>query len=291
MTERPPFVDTHVHFHDMAQTHMRWVWLEPGWVHPILGDIGALQSQRYTAADFVATTRFQNVAKAVHIQAALGSDDPVDETVWLQAAFESTGFPTAIVAEVALDAPDAEAVIERHLAASPNIRGVRHFGPEGYYTDPTWQKGFALLGKHDLVCSLDSMPEVYADALELARSSPETTMCVDHTGFPRERGDEYFAFWKRELTKVGQAENAVIKVSGLGMLDPTWTVDSIRPWFETAVEIFGPERTVLGTNWPVDSMTSSYGDILDAYWEILQQYGEAERIGIWSGNAERIFRI
>ena len=291
MTGRPPFVDTHVHFHDMTQTHMRWVWLEPGWVHPILGDIGALQSQRYTAEDFIATTRFQNVAKSVHIQAALGSEDPVDETIWLQAAFERTGVPSGFVVEVALDSPDARAVIERHLAASPNVRGVRHFGPPGYYTDPVWQKGFALLGTHDLVCSLDSMPEVYADALELARSSPETTMCIDHTGFPRERGDEYFAFWKRELTKVGQAENAIVKISGLGMGDPSWSPHSIAPLVEHCLEVYSANRCVVGSNWPVDRLYSSYDAVLAALRGSVSSLTRAEQEAVLHGNARSVYRL
>ena len=75
------------------------------------------------------------------------------------------------------------------------------------------------------------------------------------------------------------------------MREPGWTVESIRPWFETALEAFGPERTVLGTNWPVDRMSSSYGDVLAAYWQLLEPYSEDERMAIWSGNATRIFRL
>jgi predicted TIM-barrel fold metal-dependent hydrolase len=291
MTDRPPFVETHVHFHDFGHPTLRWIWLEAGWVHPILGDIRALQSQRYLAEDFIAETRNQNVATVIHVQAALGSPDPVDETIWLQAAFERTGIPHAIVAECPLDAPDAAAIIERHLAASPNVRGIRHFGQGGYYTDPAWQRGFALLGDHDLVCCLDSHPEVYASARALAESAPGSTLCIDHAGYPRRRDPDYFAFWRRELRGVAQAPNAIVKISGLGMRDPAWTVDSIRPWFEAAVEAFGPERSFLGTNWPVDRMFSSYGDVLDAYWQLLQPYSEDERMAIWSGNATRIFRL
>jgi predicted TIM-barrel fold metal-dependent hydrolase len=291
MTDRPPFVDTHVHFHDLAHETLSWVWLEAGWVHPILGDIGAIQSQRYTAEDFVAETRFQNVAKVIHVQAAIGSADPVDETRWLQEAFTTTGVPHGIVADAPLAADEVEAVLEGHVEASPNLRGIRDFGQGDYLVDPAWQRGYALLAKHDLVCCLDSMPETYAKARALAETVPDVTLCIDHTGFPRARDDEYFAFWRRELQGAAQAPSTVVKISGLGMLDPTWTVDSIRPWVETAIEAFGTERAFFGTNWPVDRMRSSYGDVLDAYWEIIQAYSPAERTALWSGNAERIFRL
>ncbi len=291
MTDRPPFVDTHVHFHDLTHDTLKWVWLEAGWEHPILGDIGAIQSQRYTAEDFVAETRFQNVGKVVHVQAAIGSADPVDETRWLQEAFEAVGVPHGIVADAPFASDDAEAVLERQVAASPNLRGMRDFGQGDYLVDPAWQRGYALLAKHDLVCCLDSKPEEYGKARALAGRVPDVVLCLDHAGFPRERGDDYFAFWRKEIQGLSQAPNAVVKISGLGMLDVGWTVASFRPWVEAAIEAFGTERAFFGTNWPVDRMRSSYGDVLDAYWEIIEQYSADERTALWSGNAERIFRL
>jgi predicted TIM-barrel fold metal-dependent hydrolase len=291
MTDRPPFVETHVHFHDFKHPTLKWVWLEEGWVHPLLGDIGAIQSQRYLAEDFLHETRFQNVSKVIHVQAALGSPNPVDETRWLQEAFERTGIPNGIVAECHLAQDDYAQVLEQHVEASPNLRGIRDFGPGDYLVDPTWKRGFRELGRHGLVCCLDSSPEVYAKARALAEETPDVTISLDHTGFPRKRDDEYFAFWRKELQNLAGAGNVVVKISGLGMGDPDWTLDSFRPWVEGAIEAFGPERSFFGTNWPVDRMYSSYGDVLDAYWEILQQYSESERMAMWSGNAERIFRL
>jgi predicted TIM-barrel fold metal-dependent hydrolase len=291
MTDRPPFVETHVHFHDMKHPTMKWAWLEWGWIHPILGDIGALQSQRYLAEEFLHETRFQNVSKVIHVQAALGSPNPVDETVWLQEAFERTGIPHGIVAEAPLAQDDVEAILDQHAEASPNLRGIRNFGQGDYLVEPAWKRGYAKLAKHDLVCCLDSSPEVYAKAKALAQEVPDVTLCLDHTGFPRERTDAYFENWKRELANLAQADNVVIKISGLGMCDPDWTVDSFRPWVETSIELFGTERSFFGTNWPVDRLYSSYGDVLDAYWEIIKDYSPAEKTALWSGNAERIFRI
>ncbi len=288
---RPPFVETHVHFHDVPHPELTWSWLEPGWVHPILGDIRAIQSGRYIAEDFIKETRFQNVGKVIHVQAALGSANPVAETEWLEETAERTSVPHGIVADCRLDSEDAEQTLVRQLEASQRVRGIRDFGQGDYLTDPNWERGFALLGKHDLVCCLDSMPEVYEKAAALAGRVPVTTMCVDHAGFPRGNDPEYFEFWRRELQHFAPVENAVIKISGLGMVDHDWTADSIRPWVETCIETFGVERSVFGTNWPVDRMYSSYGDILDAYWEIISGYSEAERTSLWSGNAERIFRL
>jgi predicted TIM-barrel fold metal-dependent hydrolase len=290
MTDRPPFVETHVHFHDMSHPTMKWVWLEAGWVHPLLGDIGALQSQRYIAEEFKRETRFQNVKKVVHVQAALGSPDPVDETRWLQEAFERTGIPHGIMGECHLHQDDAAEVLDRHIEASPNFRGIRNF-PGDMHADPAWRRGVAEVAKRNLVLGLDSSPDTYAAIREVAEAQPDLTVCLDHTGFPRGRDQEHFELWRKELKNLAGAPNVVIKISGLGMYDYDWTVDSFRPWVETSIESFGTDRSFFGTNWPVDRLYSSYGDVLDAYWEIIQPYSESERTALWSGNAERVFRI
>jgi predicted TIM-barrel fold metal-dependent hydrolase len=93
------------------------------------------------------------------------------------------------------------------------------------------------------------------------------------------------------MTEAAGAPNTVVKISGLGMCDPRWTVDSIRPWVEACIEAFGVERSFFGTNWPVDRLYSSYGDVVDAYAELVAGYSEPEQTALFSGNAERIFRI
>jgi predicted TIM-barrel fold metal-dependent hydrolase len=285
-----PFVDTHVHFSDLRQPQLAYVWLLPEFEHPVLGDIGAIQAQRYWADDFVRETRFQNVSKSVHVQAALGIEDPVEETKWLQAFADRLGHPHGIVGEVHLAQDDAAAVIERHMEFA-NFRGVRDFGEGDYPNDAKWRAGFANLAKHDLVACLDSAPETYASIKSLARAFPDTTISLDHAGFPRARDDEYFATWKKELVNLAEAPNVVIKISGLGMCDNDWTVDSFRPWVMTCIETFGVERSFFGTNWPVDRLYSSYGDVVDAYEEIVSGFSGDEQAAMFSGNAERIFRI
>jgi len=285
-----PFIDTHVHFSDLREPQLRYSWLQPEFVHPILGDIGAVQAQRYWADDFIHETRFANLAKSVHVQAALGIEDPVEETKWLQAFADRLGHPHGIVGEVHLAQPDAAHVIERHLAY-PNFRGVRDFGQGDYPSDAAWRAGFESLEKHDLVACLDSSPEMYASIKSLAQAFPNTIISLDHAGFPRRRDSEYFAMWKRELSNLAEAPNIVIKISGLGMCDNDWTVDSWRPWVMTCIETFGVERSFFGTNWPVDRLYSSYGDVLDAYAEIIVGFSRDEQVAMFSGNGERIFRI
>lgn len=287
---RLPFVDTHVHYWDLRDPSLTYVWLEPEWIHPILGNIDGLKVQRYMAPEFISETRFQNVTKAVHVQAAIGIEDPVEETRWLQEQADRTGFPHGIVAHCDLVSPDAERTLERHLAFA-NTRGIRDFGQGDYLADPAWRKGYGLLAKHGLVFCLDVVWENMGTAREVAEEHPGVVLCIDHAGFPRERSDEYFANWRRAMETVAGAPNVVCKISGLGMCDPRWTVESFRPWVLACIEAFGVERSFFGTNWPVDRLYSSYGDVLDAYEQIIADFTPAERSALFSENAERIFRI
>ena len=287
---RLPFVDTHVHYWDLKDPSLKYVWLERDWVHPVLGDIDGLKVLKYMAEQFIAETRFQNVSKCVHVQAAIGIADPVEETRWLQEQADRTGFPHGIVAHCDLASPNAAETLERHMAY-PNMRGIRDFGQGDYLADPVWQKGYGLLAQNDLVFCLDALPENLGQARELAEAYPDVLLCIDHAGFPRARDSEYFEMWKRGMQEAAGAPNVVCKVSGLGMCDNAWTVDSLRPWVLACIDAFGTDRTFLGTNWPVDRLYSSYSDVLDAYERIIGDLSGPEQEALFSQNAERVFRI
>lgn len=290
---RPPFVETHLHCHDLTHATLRWAWLE-GDGDPDetaqLGDYGAVRSQRYTPADFLAETRMQGVTKVVHVQAAIGSPDPVHETAWLQGFADRLGAPHGIVGQVDLARPDAAAVLERH-AAFANFRGVRDLREDRYLEDPAWERGFALLAERGLVCCAAPAIGQLGLARRIAQRHPGVTLCIDHAGFPQQRTREYFERWRAAILDVAQAPNVVVKISGLGQGDHRWTVDSLRPWVLACIEAFGPDRAFFGTNWPVDRLYSSYGDVLDAYAEIVADLGAAEQRALFAGNAERIFRL
>ena len=99
------FVETHVHLWDLGHPKVTYDWLGPDAEFPRVGpDFDGLKRD-YLADDFIAETRAANVTKAVHVQAALGTADPVDETEWLQAESDRTGFPHAAVVYVDLGQP------------------------------------------------------------------------------------------------------------------------------------------------------------------------------------------
>lgn len=294
---RLPFVDTHIHFHDMSHPRLRYEWLAPETpIDPVVGPDDAIKCRRYWADDFLAEVRFQNVTKVVHVQAAIGADDPVEETRWLSEFAARLGVPHGIVAYADLAAPDAADMLARH-AEFPLLRGIRDLRYDGYLTDEAWLRGYAMLERHGLVCCDDPFLEEMGEARRLAERFPGIVLCIDHGGYPGYGGNPRvpekadFEQWRAGMRAIGGLENTVVKISGLGMSDHQWTPESIRPWVLECIEAFGTDRAFFGTNWPVDRLYSSYGDVLDAYAAAINDFSPAEQQALFSGNAERIFRL
>ena len=285
-----PFVDTHVHFWDLKDPELEYNWLTWDATNEVFPNVDALKAPLYGAAEYMAETRFHNVTKCVHVQAAVGIQDPIAETRSLEEQADRLGFPHGIVAHCDLASPQAAATLDGH-ASFRNLRGIRDFGHGDYLTDASWRRGYALLGARNLVCCLDPVPENLGKARALAELFPDVVLCIDHAAFPRSRDQDYFAFWKRQMSDVAEAPNVVCKISGLGMGDNSWTVESIRPWVLTCIEMFGTDRSFFGTNWPVDRLYSSYGDVVTAYAQIIAEFTLDEQTALFSTNAERIFRL
>jgi predicted TIM-barrel fold metal-dependent hydrolase len=288
---QPAFVDAHVHFFDLQEPSLHYSWLQPDVraLDPI-GPVGAVQAQRYWAEDFLAESRFNDVAAVIHVDAGSDQADPVAETRWIQAFNDRLGVPQAHIARCDLARADVGAVIQQHRAY-PVVRGVRDLRYDGYLTDAAWERGFSQLAGTDLVCCMDPLVEQMGNAATLIEAHPAVTVCIDHASYPRRRDKDYFRAWRDGLRAIARNQNAVVKISGLGMADHEWSVESMRPWVSTCIEEFGAERSLFGSNWPVDRLFSSYTDVVSAYREIVAELSSAEQDALLAGNARRIFRL
>lgn len=290
-----PFIDTHVHFWKRPHPILKWYWLEPDFIHPLLGDTQLLKEMKvFTANEFAEEAEGSNVSKIVHIQAAIGTEDPVEETKWLNGMADIKGWPTAIIGDAHLQHADVEKTIERQTHY-PRFRGLRDFGEGDYLTDPNFHRGYALLEKYNLVFDMDVHWENMHKAADLAKKQPNITLIIDHAGLPLDRTAEYFYYWRKGMAEFKTLDHVYVKISGLGMGDRIygreWTLDTIRPWVETCIDIFGVARSFFGTNWPVDKMYSTYAELIGAYRELISGFSHEEKVALCSGNAERVYRI
>jgi predicted TIM-barrel fold metal-dependent hydrolase len=287
-------VDTHVHLFDLTHKDLLWSWLAPGAEQGRLGNIDGIKSLRYEAENLIAESRFAAVDKFVHIQAAIGSKDPVLETKWLTQMFAQTGLPAAIVGHVDLTIESARKVIDQHLQYA-NFRGVRDFAVEGALLSGGINKELNLalnyLVENNLVLDLDCQWPNMNLAAELARKHPSLKIVIEHIGIPISTSDSYFVDWKMGMQALANEPNIFCKISGVGMLDPKFTESSIRPWIEHCISIFGPERCMIGSNWPLDRLFSSYDAVFNIYRKIIAQYSAEEQVAIASATANSFYRI
>lgn len=289
-----PFIETHHHLWELDRFHYDWL-TDPGWPGhtALLGDYKMIRSTIGSPTRFFKEFYGANVIKSVHVEAAYAGPDALEETVWLEEVGKEHGFPHALVVFCDIEADGAEAKLDQHLAASDRVRGVRIRAHPDDPDTAAFRNGYAALGKRGLSYELNASPGKLLSGRDVAKANPDIQVILGHAGFPVQRDAEYFGQWKSEMTALGEAENVACKVSGFGMADNSWTIDSIRPWVLHCIDAFGPDRIMFGTNWPVDILYATYLEQTDAYRQILADagFGRSEQEGMLYRNAERFYRI
>ncbi len=295
-----PVVDTHHHLWDLSVNY--YPWLTDQISTRVCGEYSAIR-KNYLLEDFFKDAADVNLVKSVHVQAEHDHADPVRETRWLQMLAESSGsigFSHGIIAYADLSRSDVEAMLEAH-GNYPNVRGIRQMlhecmletdnpGPS-LLENSTWRRNIRLLKKYGFSFDLQVYPQQMGQACKLVKENPDLQFILCHTGQPSSRDDESLKIWRTGIQALAELQNVCIKISGLGMFDRNWTVDTIRPFVLQAIDVFSQKRCMFGSNFPVDGMMSSYSRLWEAYSEITCGFSEDERYALFCGNAERVYRI
>jgi predicted TIM-barrel fold metal-dependent hydrolase len=283
-----PIADAHQHFWDPHANYLPWL-CDPEPIAFRYGDYSALK-RRYLPEDYFADAAGFDVVKTVYVETEWDPRDPLGETAWVEGLRRETGFPTVMVAQAWLDRADAATVLERQ-AAFPFVRGVRHKPRAGQMRDARWRAGYARLDSFGLRFDLQTAWIELADAAALCRDFPETRLILNHTGLPADRSAEGITGWKRALAKLAACPNAAIKISGLGTPGQAWTAKLNREVVLTAIELFGTERAMFASNFPVDSLCASFAEIYAGFREIVKDFGALEQRALFHDNAVRIYAM
>jgi len=295
-----PFIDAHQHFWDLGKNPYPWLQ-DPEPIRFRYGDYSALK-RNYLPADLARDTAGFAPVKTVHIEAEWNRAAPVDETKWLSALASETGRPSACVAHAALDHADVREVLAAH-AAYPLVRGIRHKpvtaaspaeakrGLPGSMDDPRWRAGFALLSQHGFSFDLQAPWWNLDQAADLAVDFPHTTIIINHTGLPADRSAEGLTGWRQAMDRAARRSNVVIKISGLGQRDRRWTQDANVPIIWDTIAIFGADRCMFASNFPVDSLVASYEVLLAGFLAAIAGRSDADRRKLLHDNAQRVYRL
>ncbi|MEU4690265.1 amidohydrolase family protein [Actinoplanes sp. NPDC023714] len=177
------------------------------------------------------------------------------------------------------------------LPRSPHLVGVRaqvQAEPDPDHLDrPDVRRGLAAIADAGLVFDLVIREDQLPAAARAAQAIPGLRFVLDHLGKPRT-----FAGWRGPFADLAANPNVTCKLSGLVTeIGPSWTVEALRPYIATAVEVFGPSRLMFGSDWPVCLLVARYGEVLTALREALPPLPAAALDEIFGGTAIRVYGL
>ena len=214
-------------------------------------------------------------------------------------------------------------VLERMMDGAPDrFRGIRCSGawdpdprigraPQaGMYVDAKYREGAAEVARLGLVLDMTARFPQLAECTDLARAFPGMTVVLNHCGgiagigAYANRREEIYGIWRASMTEMAKCPNVVVKLGGLGMeyCGFGWherprppsseeMAAAIRPYFETLIGIYGPDRCMLESNFPVDKVSSSYGVLWNAFKRVTAGYSSAEKAKLYHDTAARVYRL
>ncbi len=297
-----PIVDAHHHLWALGVGAPRYPWLQDEELHEFfLGDYAALRRD-YLPADYRRDSAGFDIAGTVHVEAECRRDQQVAETAWLTEINRRHGIPSAIVAHAWFHTEDAAAVLAGQ-ARFPLVRGIRSKpvtgktpgdarpGAPGTMQDPAWLAGFRLLREHGFSWDLRVPAWHLEEAAEVARAHPDVKIALNHAGFPWDRSAGGLATWRRGMRALADCANVHCKISCLCLRDGPWREEENRPIVLDVVELFGVERCMFASNFPVDGLRIGFADLFDAFARITGRFSAADRRRLFHDNAAGFYRL
>jgi L-fuconolactonase len=220
----------------------------------------------------------------------------------------------------------AKGILERHLAVSdgrlkairngstwsedPVLKPMSGAPQPGLLLDKNFREGVGTLAPLNLAFDAWMFQMQLGDLVDLARAFPQTTMVLNHIGGPVAIGpyagkrDEAFKEWRGLIQQIGALPNTYVKLGGLGMRmlgfdffnnpEPPSSEDLAKAWkpyIETCIAAFGPQRAMFESNFPVDKGTCSYPVLWNAFKRLAAGYSADEKTWLFSGAAKKAYRL
>lgn len=273
-------IDAHQHFWRYApDTH---AWID-----------GSMQAIRrdFLPDDLAPLLRAEGFEGCIAVQA----QQDIDETAWLLSLADAHGFIRGVVGWVDLCAPDVADQLSR-IAEHPKLRGVRHIvqdePDDRFMQRDDFMRGIAALAAVDLAYDILIYARQMPSAVELAKALPEQRFVLDHIGKPDIRGGGLDA-WSRGIAALSRNRNVWCKLSGIVTEADwaSWTASDFAPYLDVIFDWFGPERVMIGSDWPVCLLAGSYGDVIAIVREYVDRKFPSHADAIFGETAAAFYRL
>ncbi|WP_024519142.1 amidohydrolase family protein [Bradyrhizobium sp. Tv2a-2] len=287
------------HHHIWRQADLPWL---SGPMQPrIFGPYEPIRRD-YTIQEYLDDLASSGVTGSVYVQTNWAREDFEDEAAWVQQTADEHGWPHAIVAYANFSVDDVRPQLDR-LARYPLVRGTRmqlHWHDNPLYrfaespdlcADPTIRRNIAHLADYGWSFDLQVFARQMAGAAALAQACPGITFILQHAGMLEDLSPEGRSAWRAGMEQLAACPNVVSKLSGLGTFvhrnDPGHVADLLNQ----TVAIFGAERCMFGSNFPIEKLWTSYRSLVDAYLAAATPLGADQREAIFRTTATRVYRL
>lgn len=276
-------IDTHQHLWDIDRFTYSWCQ-----------DVEVL-NRSFLPNDYSAAIQNIGTQKSVFIEADVDEGFMLDETRWVLSLAENE--TTRIEGVVACCRPESSNFrgFLKALGSHPKLKGVRrilHNQPDELIDASIFSENIRALPQFGLSFDLCVLASQLPHAIRLVRACPETQFILDHCGNPDVK-NQRLEPWREHLKQIAQHPNVDCKISGLvtNADHDNWTANDLRPYVEHAMECFGPERVMWGSDWPVCTLASGFRNWLDTAHEITQGESEENRRKLFYENANRVYKL
>ncbi|WP_438991735.1 amidohydrolase family protein [Lentibacter sp.] len=290
-------IDAHHHLWDLNAVH--YPWLMAKGVTRFFGDPAPIQRD-YLLPEFredAAGFHGADFHGSVHIQ--VGAESGLAEAKWVQSVADTA--PDWAMAQVVfcdLTSSDLDAQLTEFASLS-TVRGLRQIvgrapeedavsGTNTLLQSDAFKDGLREAAARGLSFDLQLTPPLMEATAKVLSDVPALKVALCHAGSPFDRTPEGIALWATQIRDLAALPHVSCKLSGLGMFDHSWTAARIAPIVQTCLDLFGPERAMFGSNFPVDSLSSSYATLLGAYQELIP---EAMQPAVFGETARAFYRL
>lgn len=289
-------IDSHHHFWDPKRNYYPWLCDRPQ-VPFRYGDYAPI-CDRFMLDEYDIASHEWNIIASVTMEGEWDPTDPIGEALWMQELANETGRPSAHSAQIWLDQENLEKVLTTYDQL-PLVRSVRHKprsnrapgGPPGGMTDMAFREGVKRVSDHGLLFELQTPWWHLLEAEELLNAAPELNIILNHAGLPSDRSGKGISQWKAAIKRFSEFPNTFVKISGLGLPNRPWKIEENIDIIHYCIDVFGSERAMFASNFPVDGLCGSFNDIFSGFLSAVKDRPPKECSRLFSGTAAAVYQL
>lgn len=274
-------IDSHHHFWNYSVA-------EYGWINEQM----SVLRRNFGPNELRLAMNESGIESVVSVQAR----QTLEETRWLIELAKQHSFIAGVVGWVPLASDRIVQELEA-IVVHKELKAVRHVvqdePDDRFILGEAFNRGVAHLKRFDLVYDILIYAKHLTASIEFVDRHPEQNFVLDHIAKPTISSQQFDTNWASNLRELARRENVSCKFSGVvtEVRDADWSVEQLRPYWNIALEAFGPDRLMFGSDWPVCLLKSNYRRWISAVEELAGELSDFEQTSFWHSNAARVYRL